>query len=1089
MIEKIHYLGKFLSFKGKLKAKVSSVLLICFLFNLNFNSNLYANEADTSVLQNTIKGVVTDSDGNVLPGVNVIVAGTNRGTTTDFDGNYQISAATGDVLEFSYVGMLTKNIAVGDSTTIDVTLEEDRAQLDEVVVVGYQTKEKANLTGSVAVIKSEALENRPTTNLSNLLPGLAGGVTVALPNPGRIGGGTDPRSIRIGALATRNTPGVLVIVDGVQGNIDDVNPNDVDTISILRDAEAAIYGSRASEGVIVITTKRGKSGRPSVAASFNTTIAIPNIHPVKSTTIEYMNYLREGWEQTNTTPLWRFGQVFQYIEDNNLTSEQAISDGNFAHRVVGGFPDTPVMYLGGNSDWYDILYDNAITHNYDLSVSGSSDKLNYYASFRAVDQESMLRFGTNSNTEYNARVKMEYKHNDKLIVGFNIPLSTQTVKEPTDYVGAQNFANFRWSFDHPYTQEGRYMSWNAAPSLVGRFIDAGDANVINYRINPQIYATYSPIKNLDISGRFTKSIFAQKRRALFKSFRTYFWDESPGGLNIQPFQTNVDVRNWFDQTFIGNVTASYKAIIKDDHTVRALVGTSHEEFLNDWTRAWRNNLVFDGLSSLDIGDSEEQFNDDAQSEVALKSIFGNLSYSFKDRYTVEGTFRRDGSSRFADGFKYDSFFSVGGAWNVTNEPFIQNLNLTALNSLKLRASWGQLGNQGSIGLYSFASTINIGTGVLLGVPGSVAPAQVANLGSFPNLDATWEAADKTNFGLDATLFNNRLSVEANYFITETKNGFFRQDFPSILGAAPPQINGANFKATGWIASLGWTDNINGDLSYNIRVNVSDANTEVLELADAPVVGYGYNAFVEGKPLGSMYGFAFDGLIQDDADLANYLGEVAGVTSLLRPGDAKYKDLDGDGVLEFREYTEDENGNPTADSGDLINLGDTERHYEYNVNLGVNWKNFNFTALLVGVGKWTVFDQTPQSYTLPWVQPYEHYINNYWTPTNTDGYYPRPFVVNGSFNQAVNVHNYRVSDAYYSRKSNAYLLLKNIQLGYTLPQRITDKINIQKLQLYVNASDVGFLINNMPKSYSPESPYNANVTPYPTTVSFGLNLNL
>jgi TonB-linked SusC/RagA family outer membrane protein len=702
----------------------------------------------------------------------------------------------------------------------------------------------------------------------------------------------------------------------------------------------------------------------------------------------------------------------------------------------------------------------------------------------------MLKLGVNSNTEYNARVKMEYKHSDKLTVGFNIPLSTQSIEEPTDYVGAQNFANFRWSFDHPYTQEGRYMSWNAAPSLVGRFIDAGDATIVNYRINPQVYATFTPIKNLDISGRFTKSIFTQRRRAVFKSFRTYFYDESPGGLNIQPFQSNVDVRNWFDQTFIGNVTASYRTTIANDHTVRALVGVSHEEFLDDFARAWRNNLVFDGLSSLDIGDSEEQFNDDAQSEVSLKSVFGNLSYSFKDRYTLEGTFRRDGSSRFARGFKYDSFFSIGGAWNVTNEQFIQDLNLTALNSLKIRASWGQLGNQGSIGTYSFASTLNIGTGVLLGVPGSVAPAQVATLGSFPNLSATWEAADKTNFGIDATLFNNRLSLEANYFITETKNGFFRQDFPSIIGANPPQVNGANFKATGWIASLGWTDKINEDLNYNLRFNISDANTEVLELADSPVVSYGFNDFVEGQAIGTMYGLAFDGLIEDDADLADYYSRITGgITSLLRPGDAKYKDLDGDGILEFREYKEDANGNPTSDSGDLINLGDTERHYEYNMNIGLNWKNFDFSALLTGVGKWTVFDQTPQGYALPWIQPYEHYIDNYWLPTRTDAHYPRPFVVNGSFNQAVSVNNYRVSDAPYSRRSNAYLLLKNIQLGYTLPKSITDKINIQRLKFYVNASDVGFLINNMWDSYSPESPFNANVTPYPITVSFGLNVNL
>lgn len=1086
MIKKIHYIERLLVFKEVPKVNLTLVLLVSFLFNINTSTNLYANNISSIIQQNIIKGTVTDNAGVILPGVNVIVAGTNKGVTTDFDGNYQIDAAKGDVLEFSYVGMLTANIIVGDSSTIDVVLEEDRAQLDEVVIVGYQTKEKKNLTGSVSVIKSDVIENRPTSNLTNLLPGLASGVSVGLGNPGRIGNG-NPQGIRIGALATRNSPGVLVIIDGITGNLSDVNPNDVASISILKDAEAAIYGSRASEGVIVITTKRG--GKPSVKATFATTLSIPNIHPERSTTIEYMNYLKEGWANNNTTPLWRFGQVFQYIEDNNLTSEQAVSDGVFAHQVVGGFPDTPVMYLGGNSDWYDELYDTAITNNYDVTVSGSSEKTNYFASFGVVDQESMLKLGNNKNKLYYTRLKYEYKHNKYLKFGANIALRAQNWVEPTDYVGAQNFANFRWSFDHPYTPEGRYMSWNAAPSLVGRFIDGGDRTRVNYNIQPQLYGTFTPIENLEITGRFSKTINVTRDRYINKSFRTYFYDESPGGLNRQPFQTNVGVNNTFNQTFTGNLTANYKFNLGDDHTFRALGGVSHEEFLYDTASAWRNNLVYDGLTTLNLGDSEEQFNGDSQSEIALKSLFGNLSYSFQDRYVLEGTFRRDGSSRFAESYKWDSFFSVGAAWNISNEEFFQNLGLSKINNLKLRASWGELGNQGSIGTYSFVSSVNVGTGALLGVPGSVSPSQTARLGSFPNLDATWEASEKTNFGLDGSFFDDRLNIDANYFITETKNAFFRQDFPTILGAAAPQINGANFKAKGWNVSLGWTDQINKDFSYNARFNISDANTEVIELADSPVVGYGYNGFVEGQALGTVYGLSFDGLIQDDADLADYYSRVTGgITTLLQPGDAKYKDLDGDGILEFREYKEDANGNPTSDSGDLINLGDTEKHYEYSFNLGVKWKNFDLGVLLLGVAEQNIYDTTPSSYSFPWVQPYKHYINNYWTPTKTNGHYPRANIVNGSFNNSVQTNNYRLSDAYYMKQNNAFLSIKNIQLGYTLPENIASKIKADKVKLYANVSDVGFLINSMPKSYSPESAFNANVTPYPITLSFGLNLN-
>lgn len=1084
MIKKIHFKQRLLAFKKVSKANRTLILLTVFLLQISTSVNMHA-ETFNSIQENEIKGTVTDNDGNTLPGVAVIIQGTTNGTETDFDGNYQINANKGDVLEFSFVGMELTSITIGDSNTIDVIMEGSSDQLDEVVVVGYQTKEKKNLTGSVSVIKNEALENRPTGDLTNLLPGLATGVSVAIANPGRIGAGGD--AIRVGALATRNAPGVLVIVDGITGNLDDVNPNDVESISILKDAEAAIYGSRASEGVIVITTKRG--GKPMVKANVSTTLSIPNINPERISTLENMAYIREGWANNNTTPLWNFGQVFQYIDDNNLTSEQAISDGKFAHRVIGGFPDTPVMYLGGHSDWYDELYDTAASYNYDVTVSGSSEKSNYYASLGVVDQQSMLKLGNNENKMYYSRLKYEYKHNKYLKFGANIALKSQKWVEPSDYVGAQNNANFRWSWDHSYTEEGRYMGWNAGPSLVGRFIDAGERDTTTYTVQPQLYATVTPIENLEITGRFSKGFVASQSRALNKSFRTYFYDESPGGLNRQPHQTSVSASNTLNENFTGNLTANYKFNLSEDHSFRTLAGISHEEYIFDTTNAWRNNLVYDQLSTLNLGDSEEQFNNDSQSEIALRSLFGNLSYSYQDRYVLEGTYRRDGSSRFAEGYKWDDFFSVGAAWNITNEKFFQNLGISNIDNLKLRFSWGELGNQGSIGTYSFVSTINVGNGALLGVPGSVSPSQTARLGSFPNLQATWEAAEKTNIGLDATFFDNRLSVEANYFETETKNAFYRSDFPSILGAAPPTINGANFKATGWNTTIGWSDRVNKDFSYNARLGIADANTEVISLADSKVVQYGYNGFVEGQALGTVYGLSFDGLVKDDADLADYYSRVTGgITSLLQPGDAKYKDLDGDGILEFREYKEDASGNPTSDSGDLINLGDVEKHYEFNFNLGVNYKNFDLGILLLGVGEQNVYDTTPREYDLPWIQPYEHYINNYWTSTNTSGHYPRANIVNGSFNRAVQTNNYRFSDAYYMKQNNTYISIKNIQLGYTLPESVTDKIKLSRVKFYTNLSDVGFLINNMPDSYSPESAYNANVTPYPITVSFGLNLN-
>jgi len=1091
---KKHYLiSRFLEgFKNsKIPSTIGIVVLALFLQSFNtIESSLEASFDEKSnekidEEQSEITGTVKDKSGNPLPGVTVSIVGKKVGTLTGFDGDYSIKGNKGDVLLFSYVGMKALKITIGNSTKINIVLEEDTSVLDEVVVVGYQSKQKVNLTGSVSVVKKEVLENRPTTNLSSLLPGLASGVTISRNNPGKIGGNNI--GIRIGALATRNAGAVLVIVDGIAQDIDDVNPNDVESISLLKDAEAAIYGSRASEGVIVITTKKG--GKPSFKASVSTTLSIPNIHPQKSTTIEYMNHVREGWANNNTTPLWNFGKVFKYIDDNNLTSDTAIRAGQFEHTTIGAFPDTPFMHLGGNSDWYDILYGTAFSKNYDASVSGSSEKTNYFASVSVVDQKSMLKYGNNSNKVYYTRLKYEYKHNKFIKVGANIALKAQNWVEPTDYNAVQNAAASRLSFDHAFTKEGRYLAWNAAPNFIGIAEQGGDVTRVSYNIQPQLYFVATPIENLNITGRFSKNLNVQRDRWLAKSFRTYNYEEQPYGLNRQPSQTEVGARNYFDQSFTGNLTATYKINLGDAHTIRALVGTSHEEFLYDNVRAWRKNLVYDGLTTLKLGDSEEQFNNDTQSEVSLKSVFANLSYSYKDRYVIEGTLRNDGSSRFAEGYKYSTFYSAGLAWNVTNEKFFENLNISSIDNLKFRFSWGELGNQASIGTYSFVSTLAVGTGALLGIPGSVSPAQTARLGSFPNLEATWELSEKTNYGLDADMFGNRLNIAANYFITETKNAFYTQDFPDVLGANAPQVNGANFKATGWNLAFNWADKVNENFSYNARFSISDANTKIISLPDAPVIKYGYNGFVEGQALGTVYGLSYDGFVKDDADLADYYSRVtSGISTQLRPGDAKYKDLDGDGVLEYREYKLDESGNPTSDSGDLIDLGDTEKHYEYNASLGATWKNFDFSVLLVGIGKQNVYDTTPANYDFPWVQPYKHYIDNVWRPTNTNANYPRANIVNGSFNRSVQVNNYRLSNASYMKLNNAYLAVKNIQLGYTIPNFLTQKLKIEKIKIYANASDLGYLINNMPSSYSPEQPFNANLTPYPTTVSFGINMN-
>ncbi|MFA5814546.1 MAG: SusC/RagA family TonB-linked outer membrane protein, partial [Bacteroidales bacterium] len=768
-----------------------------------------------------------------------------------------------------------------------------------------------------------------------------------------------------------------------------------------------------------------------------------------------------------------------------------IKNNDFKYVFHGNapFPDTPYLVFG-HTDWMEEMYRTAVTKNYDISASGSSDKTNYYASLGIVDEGSMLKYGNNSSLTYYLRLKYEYKFNEVIKVGANLAMRNQNWVEPSNYSFIENLISVKHTQDHAYTPEGRYMNWGGYQNPIGWAREAGDAKRVYYNIQPQLYAEITPTDNLNIRVNVAKNAYFDRSRWLNKQFQHYFWDESPSFPNIQPNQTQVGDSKSINQSFTGNAQATYKYSFNNKHHLRALAGFSHEEFSFDKTTSYRNNLVYTELYTLNMGDSKEQFNSDAQSAYSLRSTFGNLSYSFKDRYNVEGTARYDGSSRFAEGYKWKPFFGAGVSWNVTNEEFIKKLNLKPLDNLKIRASWGQLGNQNSIGLYDFVSRVNITqSNLLMGDPSATSLLQIATLSGFPSLTRTWEIADKKNIGLDIDMFGNRLNGVFNYFITENKNMFYQEEFPQVLGTSAPSINGAHVRTKGWDASLKWTDKLGDAFFYHTGFGIADAKTKVISLSDSRITRYGYNGFLEGYPVGTVFGYEYDGLIKDAADLAAYNASfTAGIPKRLRPGDAKFKDLDKDGILEATPYKVDANGKPTDDSGDLVDLGDLERHYEYFFNLGFNWKGFDFEVLMVGVGKWLRFDQNPGNNAWPWVQPLEHIYGNCWTPTNTNAKYPAYSIIISDFNPDINANNYRLSDAPYMRNNVPYLAVKNIKLGYTIPQSISRRLRIDRLYFYVNVADAGYLISRVPKSYSPEQPFYSSLTPYPRTFSVGLNLN-
>ncbi len=1049
-----------------------------------------------------VKGKVIDSSGQSLPGVSIVIKGTTTGTITDFEGNYTLSGVSGKAtLVFSFVGMVSQEVVVGNQNVINITLEEDAVSIEEVIAVGYQTKQKTNLTGSVSTVSAEQLENRPTPRLTDILDGLAPGLNITRTNAGKLGGGGV--SIDIGGIASRSDAGVLVVIDGIpqigtNTPLNNVNPNDIESISVLKDAEAVIYGARASGGVLVITTKKGKE--PKISGQVSATFKTPKYYARRANMYDYFHAMNDYYEEVGQGPISNWQKVFDFMIDNNITREDVLSNEG-KYEITDGAQfgaDTPYLRFG-HTNWSETFYGSAITKNYNVTASGATDQVNYYVSAGIVDDEGMLRYGTNTQDTYFARLKMEYNHKDYLTIGANINLRHTKTEEPSEIDNAQFWAGIRATYDHPYTKEGRYMSmYTSWYNPIGLVEEGGDRELKSYDIQPQFYVDFKPFRNMIISGRVSQNLGIFNRKELFRSVNFYNGNEGWYDWSRRPEHNVYSTRRYTGNTTIANVQASYKVAVNDDHTIRSLVGASHEEFHQEWVDAWRRNLVSDRLHTLRLGDSEEQYNNDLAEQWALKSYYANLSYSYKDRYVVEGNMRYDGSSRFIEGQKWEDFYGAGISWNISNEPFFKSLNLRSIDFFKFRGTWGQMGNQvGGIGLYDFAPTITIAnSSYIMGAPGSYYTIQRARSNGFPAVDRTWETAEKLNFGYDIEMLNNRLTSSFNYSVTNTRNMFYREEFPSVLGTSPPSINGAHVEVKGWDFTIKWQDQI-GELKYFASFNISDNKSMVKALADARIPAFGkpnpdWNQhFIEGFAPYTIFGFEYDGIIANEQELAEYYENVtAGISSKLRVGDVRYKDLDGDGVLERSLYKEDENGNPTADSGDAVDVGTETPHYFYNINLGASWKGFDFSILLTGIGQWYKWDQTPNQWSFPWRQPMDHYLGNTWTAENPDAFYPRYHSNSNAVGFDMVNNNYNtISNAPYLKQNVPYLAIRNVKIGYTLPKTWANKVKTDKLYLYVSGNDLGYIVNKMPgKSFSPSQPFETNLTPYPYSVSIGLDVN-
>ena len=1018
------------------------------------------------IQQQTVTGKIVDENGQPLAGASVIEKGTTNGTQADFDGNFSINVTSKNaILTVSYLGFLSQEVTIGDQDNITIALEEDVANLDEVVVVGYGTKTKGALTGATSTVKSEQFASRPQTEVVTSLQGAAPGLLVTR-GSGDVG--FENNNIQIRGITSRNDPGVLIVIDGIPQRQSDaralnsLNPQDIENLTILKDAQAAIYGARAAGGVIIVTTKKGKSGKPQFSYDTNVSIVAPVDSPRRTNLIQHMAMASEAFEND--------GNANHFFRDvNAVVSAPGFQLDNSV--IPGPFGDTPTTWLG-HTEWADVMWGTDIMHSHNLSVSGRTDKSNYYVSVGVLDQNSTLKFGKNSNLRYFTRVKYDYQVIDNILkLGTNISLEKQKIERPNEYNRMLGSISGAWSSMPLYTPGGNYYNFGGFTPPHAFAIDGGDDIFTNYRTRLQFSALFTPFKGFSINTDFSTNLDVQEYDFEQAVFQFHNYNENPSFRNRN--NGNAFGSRYTRNTHqVSNVYATYDTSF-GNHNINVVAGTSHEEVDDKQFAAWRRD-VNEGLRVFGNGDPEQQFNSDSKSQYAISSYFGRLSYDFDKKYIVEANYRRDGSSRFAEEFRWGDFFGVSAGWVISKEAFLSNLNI--FDNLKLRASYGQLGNQNNVGRFDHFSRIGILGELPFGNP--TAPVRAQLTGEVPPLASqvrTWETVNAYNYALDFAILDSRLSGTIDYFFKNTTDILFGQDFPETLGIAPPTVNGGELEVKGIELTLNWQDKI-GDFEYFINANYFDNTSEVTSLLDSQVVRQGFNALVEGYSAGSYFGLNYQGLITDQATLDEYK-TIQGVPGNLRIGDAMFEDTDGDGIIEpGRVYEE---GNP--DSGDLIYLGNNNRRHNFFLSFGANYKGFDFSAQFQGVGAWKIEHTNSPLGGNWWVQPHAYQYNQ----TFNEADRPNATWPKLTSNGGIDGWNWRPSNAAYRLQDNPYVRLKNLQFGYTLPSNLVEKISLSKVRVYFSGNDL-WEAHKLPQGSDPENFYRF-VTPFNRQYSIGLNV--
>lgn len=975
-----------------------------------------------------ITGTVTDNSMS-LPGVNIVEKGTNNGTMTDFDGNYTIQTPSNAVLVISYMGYATKEIEVNGQTNIDIVLEQDAAALDEVVVVGFGTQKKVNLTGSVASVDGDMLEDRPMTSVSAGLSGLLPGVSVNQSSgmPGNDGG-----TIRIRGTGTLNQASPMVVIDGVEGSLNDVQPNDIANISVLKDAaSAAIYGSKAANGVILITTKTGNTGEPSVRLTSNF-----------------------GWQSATRLPDYLGSYDYAVLYNEALTNSGKAP--KFDENDLELFQNGSAPYSHPNTDWQDLLYQGSgfVTTN-NLGISGGTEYTKYRASLNYQKQDGIIKH--TGKDEYNARVNLTITPKKWLTTNLNLSYTQMDREQPNNaYVGG--------GLDQIIRQTNRIAPWIPYKNEDGSYGTISDGNPIAWiDMGPQINYNRKTFVGI---GSIQADLFEGFNVKALMSHRNVEEDNSEMNKEIQynenkyhgPTKLTEDLRTTTRNTL--DLTANYNKTFENVHNVGALVGYHAESYDFKRTTAYRENFPSNELPNLDAGSTNGMKNTGYTRELNMTSWFGRLNYDYEGRYLFEANLRADASSRFAEDNRVGVFPSFSAGWRISDENFFEGIK-TTVNNLKLRGSWGQLGNQDALNDY-YPTVPTLGLGIDYPFNSEInSGAAIANA---KNAALIWEKTTSYGLGIDARLLY-KLNLTIDIYKKLTEGIIMQVPAPNEFALNNFYDNVGKLDNKGIEVSLDYTETF-GEIDFGFGGNVAYNKNELVELAGTNEVISGRQIRKLGESLDSWYGYQTDGLHQTREGIDVYPTNTL-YPGQIQPGDLRYVDITNDGKV---------------DANDRVLLGNSTPTLNFGANLSLAYKNFDLLAIFQGAtGGYGYMDfDAIGAVNGDGQKPSAMWLNR-WTPENTNTNVPRLIdAINGpSMPQN--------STTSYWLRSTDYLRMKNLQLGYNIPTNVLEGWNISKLRVYYTAQNL-FTITNYLKGWDPEAP-SGRGSGYPVVMTNSIGFNL